>query len=293
MTDESVVRYPARCAGKWSALLALLLLALAGSAAHAQVYLHPDPASGRTFYPVMRAYRIDRFAGNATWSGETRRAEEDADPGLLRLADTSSGGQVIINLRAFATTRSDETFVQVLTSPSPTLVQQIPGSAKCPDAYSQATYEQFGNNIRSHFSLLGDQPGTTFTLRLWVQCRNNTTGQLVTHEDRWTWKIVATADSLRAVLIALHGHTIGPGGLPASIPVIINEPAYDALIAATERIQARLRAGDNTGAKSAIDAMDQLVVSYAADSRIIHTTENPGDCWIRVELEYLRSLLPP
>jgi hypothetical protein len=117
-----------------------------------------------------------------------------------------------------------------------------------------------------------------------VECRNTTTGQLVTHLDRWTWKIVATPESLRAVVVALHGYAIGTSG----VPMITSETAYDALITATERIQARLRAGDNAGAKAAIDAMDQLVVSGG----IVATNDFPGDAWLRVELEYLRSLLP-
>jgi hypothetical protein len=289
MTEESVVRCPARSAGKWSAFLALVMLALPGGAAHAQIYAHPDPASGRTFYPVARAYRLDSVAGNATWSGEARRSVEDAVPGLLRLADMPSGGSVIIDLRAFATTRPGETFVQVLTSPAPTLVMQVLGSAKCPTVYSPQMFaSQSVTNIRTHWAIMGFQPGTTFTLTLSVQCRQNAGGQLVTHQDRWTWKIVATPESLRALLIALHSHTIGTIG----VPVIASEPAYDALIAAAEQIQARIRAGDNAGAKAAIDAMDQLVVSYASAGRIAATTENPGDCWIRVELEYLRSLLP-
>jgi hypothetical protein len=280
-------RGPARRVGQGTALLALVMLALAGGVAHAQIYLHPDPASGRTFYPVARAYRIDQFAPNGTWAGETRRAEEDAVPGVFQLTDTSSGGQVIIDLRAFATTRPGEKFVQILTSPSPKLVLKVPGSAKCPGVYPLHSFELSGTTLnRPRWSIMGDQPGTTFTLSVWVQCRNNT-GQLVTHEDRWTWKIVATVDSLRALLIALHGHTIGTVG----IPVIASEPAYDALIAAAAQIQARLQAGDNTGAKSAIDAMDQLVVGYA-NSGILVTAENPTDCWIRVELEYIRSQLP-
>jgi hypothetical protein len=291
MTDKTFALCSVRSAGQWSALLALVLLALAGGAAHAQtratIYDHPDPATGRTFYPVVRAYRLDQVAGNATWAGEARRAEEDAVPGLFRLADTASGGSVRIDLRPFATTRPGETFVQVLSSPAPQLVMQVPGSAKCSGVYSLQTFTQSGANIRSHFAIMGLQPGTTFTLTLSVQCRQGAGGPLVTHQDRWTWKIVATPESLRALLIALHGHTVSTAG----VPVIVSEPAYDALIAAAQQIQTRIQAGDNNGAKAAIDAMDQLVVSYA-NHGIIVSTENPGDCWIRVELEYLRSQLP-
>src|SRR5262249_21328177 len=106
------------------------------------------------------------------------------------------------------------------------LKKEIPGSMKCPNTYMPAIHWQFGNMVRTWWTLLYTQPGTKFTLEVTVRCLKDSTNQPKIHMDRWTWEVVANFDSLEAVINALHQTTIGT----LEVPCIVGEDMFQALM---------------------------------------------------------------
>jgi hypothetical protein len=264
----------------------LMLLVLAPLPADAQppVYPHPDPATGPSFFALAQAYRL-MPRGNATFSGERRlRRTVGAVEGILELASRQTGGSpsIVLDAAAFATCRTSVESSPVVLDTK--LSKVIPGSALYPGTYQAQTFTQLGNNIRIHWPLLYDQPGTTFTLDVHVSCTSLSTGLQVDHIDRYTWKVVATPESLQALIDALHTHPIGTSGIPA----ISAENTFRTLQADAEQIVTKAQQGDIPGAKAAVTSMLAFV---QAASSILTTAENPAVELLGVTLEYLNNTL--
>jgi hypothetical protein len=262
-----------------------VILLLAPPRADAQpVYPHPDPAAGESFFALAQAYRL-MPRGNATFSGDRRlRRTVGAVEGILELAARQTGASppIVLDAAAFATCRTSVESSPVVLDLK--LTKVIPGSALYPATYQLQTFIQLGNNIRTHWTLLYDQPGTTFTLDVHVSCTSQSTGLQVDHIDRYTWKVVATPESLHALIDALHTHAFGTSG----IPPISSESTFRTLHAYVDEVETKLGQGDIVGAKATIASMSTFVSTAPG---ILTTLENPAIEALRVALEYLNSTL--
>ena len=143
-----------------------------------------------------------------------------AAPGILCLARSGTA----LNVNCFAVIPGGEAsplFVQSFR-----LTKQVPGSFKCPDVYGLPHFDdkgnllpyqyfQFGTNIRTWWSLNFTQPGTKFILEVISVDRTgvsvDTSGKVISaggtaalHKDTWTWRVVASVDTLAYVIELMH-----------------------------------------------------------------------------------------
>jgi hypothetical protein len=251
------------------------------------VYEHPDPTTGLPFFRLAQAHRL-MARGNPVFAGERRiRKRFGGMGGVLDLATVPvSGGRVQVDFGAFATCRTGETSPVVLSGASETrLTKAIPGSNLYPMVYQAQAFIQSGTNIRTHWTLLYTQPGTTFTLDVRVRCTSLATGLGVEHLDRYVWLVVADLDTLRALVDALHTDAIGTSELPP----IVAESRYLALHAAIDQIDALVTQGSIAGAKAAIAT---LQADIAGASDILGSPERPVKEVLGVTLEYIHNQLP-
>jgi hypothetical protein len=159
-----------------------------------------------------------------------------------------------LNVNAFVTLAAGDSpnrpaFVQMVR-----LTKEIPGSIKCPDVFGtpvldangQRTgqpaqrFTQFGatpSGIRTWWALSYTQPGTKFNLDVTVVAQKpvGNTGffQPSLHVDRFTWVVVANADTLPVTINLLHTNTIGT----MEIPCIVSEDAFCDFMAAAGLIK--------------------------------------------------------
>jgi hypothetical protein len=192
------------------------------------------------------------------------------------------------------------------------LVKEIPGSGKCPNTFAPRTFFQFGvSGIRTWWTLIYTQPGTTFTLEVTVRCLTPN-GQPAIHQDIWKWKVVVTFASLRAVIDVLHTNTLGT----TEVPCIASEDMFLALRDSVGRIEEKINADvpDVVGAQDELFNMEALIISFTAFTDcfvaenvfsqafppsndmqngdfgftgIIDTIENPCACKLLADLEAL------
>jgi hypothetical protein len=204
-----------------------------------------------------------------------------ATPGLLCLA--RNGLALDVNCFAVASTGATPPqfgpcFVQAFT-----LVKKVPGSFKCPDVYGLPHFDsdghlipyqyfQYGTGIRTWWSLNFTQPGTQFILSVVSVCRTSsstpglptkqtpplgTIGAAFVHKDVWTWRVVASPETLRNLIEVMHGGAVST----LEVPCIIGEDMYDALVKAQARLAGAVSGGDPTAIGNAIFDMEALIVS--------------------------------
>jgi hypothetical protein len=248
---------------------------------------------------------------NSRWSAfEQLESNSKAVGGVLSLAVKLNSNPPVLDTAAFAacTEGGVEPFVQNVR-----LIKRIPGSDKCPTTYEKATFFQFGSGIRTWWTLIYTQPGTTFTLELTVRCLDEF-GHPSLHIDRYTWEVVATFESLLNVIDVLHTNALGT----TEIPCISSEDMYDALVESIEDLAALGRTWETpeerADAQDALFNTEALVIGFAcftdcfvpqdvfsaafppANSLqfgdygftgLIDTLENPCACKILVDLEYI------
>jgi len=193
--------------------------------------------------------------------------------GVLCLPTTGSPPR--LNVNAFAVMGPGDTscYVQMAR-----LTKQIPGSIKCPDVYGAPVvdingvptgqpakqYVQFGatpTGIRTWWALSYDMPGTTISLELTVVCQNAGLGGIphpTIHVDRYTWTVVANADTLPVTINLEHINTMGT----AEIPCIVNEQAYCDLMAASGLIKLADLSGSLNDRFNAIQTFEALIQQY-------------------------------
>jgi hypothetical protein len=245
---------------------------------------------------------------NGTFCGLDNTGDNiESVPGVFSLA-TTGNMPVRLDVNCFVTCPDGQTqpFVQSFR-----LKKEIPGSGKCPNTFAPRTFFQFGSQVRTWWTLIFTQPGTTFTLELTVRCLTPN-GMPQLHIDRWTWKVVATFESLRQVINVLHTGALGT----TEVPCIASEDMFRALQASVDQIQEKIEAPvpDVVGAQDALFNMEALIISFCAFTDcfvaeevfaerfppsndiqqgdfgftgIIDTIENPCCCKLLADLEFI------
>jgi hypothetical protein len=182
-----------------------------------------------------------------------------------------------LNVNAFALPAagddpSQPCFVQMVR-----LIKEIPGSIKCPDTFGTPifdvngnptgqpakTYAQFGatpSGIRTWWALNYTMPGTKFHLELTVVCRKLVNGISAPsiHVDRYTWIVVANADTLPVVINQLHTNTVGT----MEIPCIVSEQAFCDFMAAAGLIKQADLSGSLQDRFTAVQVFEGLIGQY-------------------------------
>lgn len=198
--------------------------------------------------------------------------------GVLCLPTAGDPNNPRLNVNAFAVPGPGDDpslgcFVQMVR-----LIKEIPGSIKCPDVYGVPVFDAFGNptgqparryaqfgatptGIRTWWALSYSMPGTKFHLELTVVCRrrlgNGATAPSI-HLDRYTWQVVANADTLPVVINLLHTNTIGT----MEIPCIVSEQAYCDFMAAAGLIKQADLSGSLEDRFTAITTFEGLIGQY-------------------------------
>jgi hypothetical protein len=232
-----------------------------------------------------------------------------AVPGVFALKSTGGDGSPVrLDVNCFVSCPDGQTqpFVQ-----SYRLIKNVPGSGKCPTTFAPRTFYQFGGGVRTWWTLIYTQPGTTFTLELTVRCLT-ANGQPTLHIDVWKWEVVVTFQSLRAVIDVLHTNTIGT----TEVPCIASEDMFAALKDSVDLIEDAINAAvpDVVTAQDELFRMEALIISFTSfvdcfDAEavfsqafppsndiqlgdngftgIIDTVENPCACKLLADLEAL------
>jgi hypothetical protein len=157
------------------------------------------------------------------------------------------------------------------------LTKQVPGSFKCPDVYGLPhffvngdgdtqlqpyTYIQYGTGVRTWWALNFTQPGTIFTLSVVSVCRSAPSsgglpGPAFVHKDTWTWRVVASPETMAQLIEVMHGGAVST----LEVPCIIGEDMYDALKSAQSNLAGAVASGNTTNIGNAIFDMEALIVS--------------------------------
>jgi hypothetical protein len=253
------------------------------------------------------------IAPNNSFSGaQLGPANANAVAGVLCLDTVDVEGLPVLNVAAFATCPPGQydPYVQ-----SYRLIKRVPGSDKCPLTYAPQIFTQYGTGIRTWWALRYTQPGTTFTLEVTVRCRDLTRGGAsALHIDRWTWRVVATLESLPHVIDVLHTRAIGT----LEIPCIVGEDAYRALLTGADQLKTAAAnmsksARARVEAQNALIGMEALLLANAAFGEVVtpegwfmsfppgnktelgqrgyagilESLENPCVCKLIADLEYI------
>jgi hypothetical protein len=230
----------------------------------------------------LRVWQGSCGSSSITLTGtDQSQALAGATPGLLCLARNG----LALDVNCFAVAAGTGT-TAVPVSPGqfgPCFVQafyltkQVPGSFKCPDVYGLPhftkdsngnvvlqpyTYIQYGTGVRTWWALNFTQPGTQFILSVVSVCRsipstNGLPGPAVVHKDTWTWRVVASPETLAQLIEVMHGGAVST----LEVPCIIGEDMYDALKSAQSTLAGAVRGGNTTSIGNAIFDMEALIVS--------------------------------
>jgi hypothetical protein len=271
MAVRPAVRRTPRCGNTWSPLLALAIL-LPGSAVSAQTDppIYPHPSAGGAF-PLPQAYY------------PTEPADAGAAVGGTLVMQTLPNSDAL-DANAFATFNAAIENSPVVVSYR--LVVQVARSTNYPSVFPGKTVTQMGNSVQTVWSTMNDSPGSTFILEVRVRCTLNGSRSTREHIDQWTWRVVATTQTLRALIDALFSH---PDGNQPSQTLIPSQQTRLALLAAVQQIDS---ASGSTAKRQKIAAMETLVKTAAANGKIVATKEHPGPYLILVDLEAIAAQLP-
>jgi hypothetical protein len=249
-------------------LLALAAALLAAAPAAAQI-VRPVPTFSRGAFNLAEAYpcaigtydTVPAISGPKVFGGRpdcpTPAPPPGAAPGVLALQRKGN----ILDVNCFAVVPLDEVGPCVVQSYR--LTKSVPGSAKCPDVYGfpgGSRFFQFGSGVRTWWSLNFTQPGTQFVLEVVSACRTPSTigiGNLSLHKDVWTWRVVASAETMAQLIELMHGGAVST----LEVPCIIGEDMYDALKQARERLAAALRGGNPLEFSNAVFDFEALIIS--------------------------------
>jgi hypothetical protein len=257
--------------------LAALALAVAAAApATAQIAGGSIPTFDQGTFNLAEAYPCTPLPYDPALNlGELRlqtgicppqAAAPGAAPGTLCLQRRGN----FLDVNCFAVIPADQTGPCIVQSYR--LVKEVPGSFKCPDVYGLPRFDadgkltpyryfQFGTGVRTWWSLNFTQPGTRFVLEVVSACRTAAPapqiGDVRIHRDRWTWRVVADANTLLYVIELMHGGAIST----LEVPCIIGEDMYDALKSAQSRLAGAIAGGNATNIGNAIFDMEALIVA--------------------------------
>jgi hypothetical protein len=224
------------------------------------------------------------------FAGDGPQALAGAAPATLCLArPIDSNGvhtSLALDVNCFAMTPSNQFGPCVIQAFR--LIKQVPGSFKCPDVYglphfftngegaqelSPYQYFQYGTGVRTWWSLNFTQPGTMFILEVISVCRATApTGDVTIganlgntriHKDTWTWRVVASPETMLTLINVMHGGAVST----LEVPCIIGEDMFDALVKAQGRLAGAVAEADNASHTrmsdigNAIFDMEALIVS--------------------------------
>jgi len=256
---------------------------------------------------------------NATFRGQTAQdavagANVLAVPGVLSLLTinprTQAGVAQRLNAAAFAAAPNVNYGSCVVQSYR--LTKKPAVSKKCPTTFPGAGTTgliQFGQGVRTWWSLIFTPPGTTFQLDVTTTCQGRDTASGLTdiHIDRYIWTVKVTYNSLRWVIDVLHAGALGT----SEIPCIAAEDMYAALRQAVANIEA---AATQSLKQDALFQMEALLIGFSAFgdcfftdmfwpvsfppsndmqagafgwTGVIDTLENPCACKLLVDIEKL------
>jgi hypothetical protein len=266
-------------------LFVLLGLALAASPVHAQIqstdFTVPTYPRG-TFnlaqvYPSMvGSYPSSGIADLQTWGGNcaAQPLTQGAAPGVLSLRRTD---QFRLDANCFVVIPDGQKppcFIQSFR-----LIKEVPGSFKCPDVYGTPhfddkgvlvpyRYYQFGSGVRTWWSLNFTQPGTRFVLEVVSVCATIDGNLPRVHKDVWTWRVVASADTLLQQIELMHGGAIST----LEVPCILAEDMYVALRTAAIRLKGAFTTGGPLGFQNALFDMESLIVANCLFIEVLRPT---------------------
>jgi hypothetical protein len=263
MTGKWCIRRIPRLLSIWIPLLAIGIL-LTSSAVSAQALLPIYPHGP---FPLAPAYYP---AGPGA-----------AVSGVLVMQTLPNSDTLDAN--AFATFNATTENSPVVVSYG--LVVQVARSTKYPNIFPGKTVTQMGTNVQTLWGTMDAPPGSTFTLDLRVRCTRNGTQLTQDHIDRWTWRVIATTQTLRALIDALFTH---PDGNQPSRTLIPSQQTRRDLLAAVQQIDS---ASGATAKKQQIAAMGMLVTSRAASGKIVATDEHLGPYLLLATLEAIAAQL--
>lgn len=261
-----------------------LLLATA-STGHAQI-LSTDftvPAYTQGTFNLAEAYpcTVGTYAGagisdSQTWGGTSpsQPLTRGAAPGILSLRRTDS---LVLDANSFVVIPPGQRAPCYIQSYR--LIKEVPGSFKCPDVYGEPhfdakdnlvpyRYYQFGAGIRTWWSLSFSQPGTRFILEVVSVCQAVADSSPRVHKDVWIWRVVASADTLLAVIDLMHGAAIST----LEVPCVLAEDMYLALRSAALRLKATQAGGSLVDIGNSIFDMEALVVSNCLFIEVLRPT---------------------
>jgi hypothetical protein len=159
---------------------------------------------------------------------------------------------------------------------------------KCPDTFPGEDFTQTGvTGIRTFWALKFTPCDTTFTLDLEIGCvGKDALGRervQEVHVERFIFKVVVTADSLRWVIEALHCQPLGL----CEIPCITDEGLFARLLEQADKIatQAKAAAGTPTADQQAslralnetLDRTEALIIKFCLFTFTAWGTDKGGD----------------
>jgi hypothetical protein len=197
---------------------------------------------------------------------------------------------------------------QAWTIKNVTLVKQTPPHVQCkegPDGpiFPERTVTQQGTaNIRKWWPLMYEIPSTTFTLTILYGTPNlfdddgpGPNPPAWVHVEQWTWHVEATIDTLSEALELFHEL---PFGLD-EVPLISDEPLYEALQLKLDAAETAFEAGDLPTAASIMGDFELEVMDACIDDSpsfpnptgpgtgIANSEENPACCKLLIDVEYI------
>jgi hypothetical protein len=274
--DFAAITRRAGRAKRLAPMLALGVIALFSALAPAQaqlVYPHPSPSGS---FPLAQAYFI--------LSAPDPDGLLPVENGVLAFQSLPSPNADRIDIDAFATFNAAVEHTPVVISSSLTIE---------PPSTRPTTETDAG--IHTSWALLMNPPGTMYVLDVVVECTLNGTTTKQRHIDRWTWKVVATLESLRAVIKAFASHPseIVFSRPPVTVPslgLIASRQTYLDLLAAVDGIQT---APNNNVARSRIDAMVSQIQVAVSARKIASDRTHPAGAILIEDLRYIRASLAP
>lgn len=197
---------------------------------------------------------------------------------------------------------------QAWTIKNVTLVKQTPSHIQCKEGpegpiFPERTITQQGTaNIRKWWPLMYEIPSTTFTLTILYGTPNlfdddgpGPNPPAWVHVEQWTWHVEATIGTLSQVLELFHEL---PFGLD-EVPLISDEPLYEALQLKLEAAEDAFEAGDLPTAAFILGDFELEVMDACIDDSpsfpnptgpgtgIANSEENPACCKLLIDVEYI------
>ncbi len=183
------------------------------------------------------------------------------------------------------------------------MIKQTPTVAQCADVFPARRIAQQGTaNTRVWWPIMYELPGTTWTLTItygtnqpWDDDGPGPHGPSYFHSDTWEWRMDASLESMRNLLVLFHEL---PFGLD-EVPLISDEVLYPQLLQSIDAVIANYVAGDLVNAGFGLGdfemtVMDACIASSPAKpwpkgpgTGIANSDENPACCKIMVDAEYI------